>query len=231
IKHGGKAVVGIVKNGSKSTKKTTAASKPKDTPKQKKQEEKKKSDTLQLPVVNKKQTNSTSQNGNKPVTTKQQNTGAGNAVPPKAKPSNIEVEKYGKLKNDKSTSGQAHHLNQDAAFRTVIPKKEGMSVKLEGNALKDVGTPHFNAHKTMEEFWSQYRKGGEKYRETPTCGEYTKALYKSLQDAGLSKEDAFYATKEAIKQRRQYGLTYDTPVPRIPGPMNSLKKFLFKNIP
>ena len=26
-----------------------------------------------------------------------------------------------------------------------------------------VGISHFNAHKTMEGFWSQYRKGGEKH--------------------------------------------------------------------
>ncbi|MFD3260886.1 hypothetical protein ACE3MQ_20025 [Paenibacillus lentus] len=145
-----------------------------------------------------------------------------------ADPDKIVVDEYGKLKKDKSIKGQAHHLNQDAAFRSVIPKNKGLAIKLEGNAFKDVGTPHFNAHKSLEEFWSQFRKGGTRYKEKPTCGEYTKALYQSLQDAGLSKENAFYAVREAIKQRRAFGLTADMPVPRIPGPMNSLKKYLFK---
>ncbi|MBC2580550.1 hypothetical protein [Clostridium sp. DJ247] len=83
----------------------------------------------------------------------------------------------------------------------------------------------------MEEFWSQFRKGGERFKEKPTCREYTKALYKSLQDAGLSKKDAFEATREAIRQRRTYGLTGDKAVPRVPGSINSLKRFLFKIIP
>ncbi|WP_156475388.1 pre-toxin TG domain-containing protein [Lysinibacillus odysseyi] len=80
IKHGGKAVVGIVKNGSKSTKKTTAATKPKDTttPSQKKQENKPKPNTTPGPAGNKKQTTSTPQNGNKPAAAKQQ--GKGNDI-------------------------------------------------------------------------------------------------------------------------------------------------------
>ncbi len=76
IKHGGKAAAGIIKNGSKSTKKTTAASKPKDTttPSQKKQENKPKPNTTPAPAGNKKQTTSTPQNGNKPAAAKQQGT-------------------------------------------------------------------------------------------------------------------------------------------------------------
>ena len=56
VKYGGNAVVGIVKNGGESTKKTKAASKPKDTdtPKQTKQENKPKPNTTPAPAGNKK---------------------------------------------------------------------------------------------------------------------------------------------------------------------------------
>nr|WP_269845641.1 deaminase domain-containing protein [Lysinibacillus odysseyi] len=76
IKHGGKAVVGIIKNSGKSTKKPAAATKPKDTTtlSQKKQENKPKPNTTPGPAGNKKQTNSTAQNGNKPAAAKQQGT-------------------------------------------------------------------------------------------------------------------------------------------------------------
>ena len=42
------------------------------------------------------------------------------------------VGSYKDLKNDNS-SGQRHHVSQDAAFGSVIPRNEGLSVKLEGN--------------------------------------------------------------------------------------------------
>ena len=81
--------------------------------------------------------------------------------------------------------GQAHHLNQDAAFRDVIPTKEGMSVKLEGNAFTEPGTPHYEAHRSMEGFWNQFRRGGDRHGDIPTNLEYTRAVYDSMRAAGL----------------------------------------------
>ena len=43
----------------------------------------------------------------------------------------ILVEAYKILRKNKAISGQAHHLNQNAAFKDVIPHKEGLSIKLE----------------------------------------------------------------------------------------------------
>lgn len=63
-----------------------------------------------------------------------------------AKDNSTVVDEYGILKNDKSISGQAHHLNQNAAYRDVIPPEKGVSVKLEGNAFTQPGTPHYDAH-------------------------------------------------------------------------------------
>lgn len=60
------------------------------------------------------------------------------------------VDEYAKLVKDKSISGQANHINQDAAYREVIPKKKGMSVNLEGNTFSGVDTPHYNFHESLE---------------------------------------------------------------------------------
>ena len=74
--------------------------------------------------------------------------------------SDILVESYRKLSKNKEIPGQAHHLNQNAAFTGVIPHKEGLSIKLEGNIRKDIGTPHYKAHESLEESWAQYRHSG-----------------------------------------------------------------------
>ncbi|WP_158301673.1 RHS repeat-associated core domain-containing protein [Paenibacillus mesophilus] len=130
------------------------------------------------------------------------------------------VDEYGILKKDTSIPGQAHHLNQDAAYRDVIPTNKGMSTKLEGNAFSEVGSPHYNAHESLEQFWNQYRRGGEKYGEVPTNLEYSKAMVDSLKAAGYPQEEAMQITAKAIEQRVEHGLLGGMPVPRIPSKIN-----------
>ena len=125
------------------------------------------------------------------------------------------VEAYKKLRKNKEISGQAHHLNQDAAFRDVIPRNEGLSIKLEGNIRKDIGSPHYNAHKSLEEFWDQYRRKGELYGDSPTISDYNSALQNSLKEAGLTPGQAKQAVSQAIRQQESYGLMVDDFVPRI----------------
>ena len=134
--------------------------------------------------------------------------------------SDILVEPYRKLSKNKEIPGQAHHLNQNAAFTGVIPHKEGLSIKLEGNVLTDIGSPHYKAHESLEQFWNQYRKGGELYGISPTMAEYNVALEKPLIDAGLTPNQAKDVVSKAIEQQISYGLTAEKFVPRIPGKMN-----------
>jgi hypothetical protein len=134
----------------------------------------------------------------------------------------IKIERYGTLKKDKSIPGQSHHLNQDAAYKNVIPKDEGLAIKLKGNILTQKNSPHYKAHKSLEEFWNRFREGGVREHEVPTNREYTKALYKSLQDAGISRDQAFEAVKAAIRQRRDFGLTGGMEVPAVPKKIHGL---------
>jgi RHS repeat-associated protein len=133
---------------------------------------------------------------------------------------NLVVDEYGILKKDTSIPGQAHHLNQDAAYRDVIPTNKGMSTKLEGNAFSEVGSPHYNAHESLEQFWNQYRRGGAKYGEVPTNLEYSKAMVDSLKDAGYTQQEAMQIAAKAIEQRVEHGLLGGMPVPRIPSKIN-----------
>jgi hypothetical protein len=118
---------------------------------------------------------------------------------------------------------QAHHLNQDAAFKGVIPKNDGMAVALDGNAFTDPGTPHYEAHKSLEEFWEPYRKGGEFYETTPTVEQYNNALKNSLIVTGMSESQAIYLVGVARQQQQNYGLYGSDGVPRVPGRISQVK--------
>ncbi|WP_347192248.1 type IV secretion protein Rhs [Bacillus sp. Ab-1751] len=132
----------------------------------------------------------------------------------------ILIDSYKNLRKNKEISGQAHHLNQDAAFRDYIPRNDGLSVKLEGNIFKDIDSPHYNAHKSLEDFWNIYRENGDLAGLKPNLTDYNNALRDSLINVGLSEAQVNKAVSEAIKQQINAGLLADDFVPRIPGRIN-----------
>ncbi len=131
---------------------------------------------------------------------------------------------YGVLRHGTDIPGQAHHLNQDAAFRSRIPRCEGVSAKLEGNAFTDVGTPHYNAHESMESFWDIYRRGGMAAGNLPTNSQYNRALYNGLQESGLSAAEALRAVQAAKAQQLSAGLRGSDLVPKLPGRLNQVAR-------
>ena len=138
----------------------------------------------------------------------------------------IQIAPYKILSKARDIPGQAHHLNQNAAFRKIIPRSEGMAIKLEGNILTDAGSPHWAAHKSLESFWDAYRKGGALDGVRPTVSDYNLALRASLKAAGLSPGQVTQAMDAAIAQQLKYGLTGVRHVPRIPGRITGLAKLL-----
>lgn len=120
----------------------------------------------------------------------------------------------------KLEEGQSHHLNQNAAFEDVIPQNEAIAIKLEGNAFTDYGSSHQNSHKSLEEFWNRYRRGGEFEDLTPTVGEYNVALKESMKVAGFSENDSELIVEIARQQQELYGFTEVSEVPKIPGKIN-----------
>jgi hypothetical protein len=129
------------------------------------------------------------------------------------------IDRYGTL-GQSSFPGQAHHLNQAAAYGEVIPYQGGLAIKLEGNILSDVGAPHTLAHESLENFWWQYRGTGL----VPTNLQYTQALRESLRAAGLAESQVQQAIRAAIRERVQFGLLGGRPVPRVPGPIPNLAR-------
>ena len=62
------------------------------------------------------------------------------------KSSGMTVFKYKDRRKHSDIPGQAHHLNQSAAFKQTIPHEEGSCIKLLGNVLRDIGSAHRLVH-------------------------------------------------------------------------------------
>lgn len=62
------------------------------------------------------------------------------------KSSGLVVFKYKDRRRYLDIPGQAHHLNQNAAFKQTIPSEEGMCIKLFGNAFVDKNSAHRLVH-------------------------------------------------------------------------------------
>ena len=137
----------------------------------------------------------------------------------------IEIAPYGKMVRSQGV-GQAHHLNQDAAFKSVIKTSDGLAIRLEGNAFTDIGSPHYQAHRSLEAFYNQFRKGGTSYGEVPTNLQYSKALLTSLREAGLTAGQAKEAVRSSIKQRIEAGQLGRIEIPRVPNRINQAKEGL-----
>ena len=68
--------------------------------------------------------------------------------------------------------------------------------------------------------WAVYRKGGSKFRQRPTCGEYSKALEKALDKAGYDPVEVTTLVDLARRSREAFGLLDSAFVPRVPNPLN-----------
>jgi RHS repeat-associated protein len=115
------------------------------------------------------------------------------------------------------TEFQAHHINQNAAFRDVIPQQEGIAVAVRGNAFTDKGSPHNLVHERLKAFWKPYQPGGALRFQQPTNGQYHLATIAAFQAAGFDDQTAVNLAERGRLQRIRYGLTDNKSVPRVPG--------------
>jgi hypothetical protein len=142
----------------------------------------------------------------------------GRVAAPSSKP--LVIDHYDIMSLRQDLPGQANHLLQNGAYNSQIPSAAGLSIKLEGDALFDVGSPHYNFHEGLESFWDQYRPGGVLEGAMPTNSQYNRALYNVLQESGLTSTDALNATRAAKAQQLEYGLRGSGSVPKLPRRMN-----------
>jgi len=126
------------------------------------------------------------------------------------------VNRYGSL-TGKYPGLQAHHLNQNAAFKSVISRNDGISVVLYGNICDQKDSPHSRFHQATEAFWNHYREGGDRFEEPIKVSDYLDAVQAALRDCGFSLAEARGLRKLAAAQ-----LGTLTLVPRLPGTITCL---------
>lgn len=132
---------------------------------------------------------------------------------------------YGTLTEElKGTGLQANHLNQNAAFKEIIPELDGIALGMKGDALRDVGSPHYEFHASLERFWSPYRKGGELFGTKPTNAQYGAALEEALIRGGYTRAQAAQVAERAAAHRAAYGLAPSAQVPRVPNRLPQKKR-------
>lgn len=117
---------------------------------------------------------------------------------------------------------QINHLNQDAVYgrrgKGNIKYEDGLAIPLQGGTGdRDPPSEHYKFHRSLEDFWDEYRPGGDHEGELPTNAEYGEALEQALIDAGFTEEDAERMAASARRQRIEAGYLDDQEVPRIPG--------------
>ena len=95
---------------------------------------------------------------------------------------------------------------------------------MRGNAFTEVGSPHYEFHSSLEEFWTPYRKGGDLFGQVPTSAQYGTAVERALVQSGYSPSQAASIADQAAAQRLNYGLTPTTPVPRVPGRLPQVRR-------
>ncbi len=115
---------------------------------------------------------------------------------------------------------QANHLNQNAAYGSIIPREEGLALGMRGNAFSEPGTEHFLFHSSMEGFWDQFRVGGARFGQVPSNAEYVEATRRALRTSGLSPGEAAELARRAGSQQSAAGLAPDAPVPQVPRRLN-----------
>ena len=127
---------------------------------------------------------------------------------------------------------QSHHLNQDNAFGSIIPRGDAAAIKLLGNALRDIGSDHYQIHYVMERFWDQFRKTGVKRKSgkkylagitRPTVGQYNKMLKNALAATSLSPKEQCKALSSAKRSQAKHGIKEDDLVPNIPRTLGQKK--------
>src|SRR5258708_3381565 len=131
----------------------------------------------------------------------------------------VRVAPYGDLVDELKWTGlQAHHLNQNAAFRDIIPRDDGLAIGMRGNAFTEVGSAHYGFHSMLEDFLAPYRDvDSELFGLRPTNGEYGAAVESALVQSGYTPSQTAIVAEQAAAQRSAYGLTPATLVPRVPG--------------
>ena len=129
-----------------------------------------------------------------------------------------DLDKFRRLES--ITGVQLHHLNQQGVFGETIPYRDGVCMMVRGNAITEKGSEHNLLHAWTEDFFDNYRAGGEYEGKLPTIGEYNIENAKSIGNAGFGNDLVEAFINAAVQEQFDYGFSMDEQIPRLPGSMH-----------
>ena len=124
--------------------------------------------------------------------------------------------KFADLEGKLPPGWQRNHINQDGVFGEIVPYDEAFTVGMKGNILTEPGSPHYNFHRSLEDFWNQFRSKGNRRDELPTIAEYHQAAEQALMAGGFSPDQASYLVKQAANDITSRGVSLSAKVPKMP---------------
>lgn len=108
---------------------------------------------------------------------------------------------------------QAHHLAQDAIYRDRISKAQGITMSVEGDAIREPNSQHGVEHNYYTTELEQYYKTGTK----PTHREFAEIMMGGMMEIGVHPAVRNYALDRVIRQLVENGIDLEKEIDRFPG--------------
>ena len=110
-------------------------------------------------------------------------------------------------------NAQAHHLAQDAIYRDRIPKAQGITISVEGDAIREPNSQHGVEHNYYTTKLEKYYEAGIK----PTHRDFAEIMMGGMMEIGVHPAVRNYALDRVIRQLVENGIDLEKEIDRFPG--------------
>ncbi len=114
---------------------------------------------------------------------------------------------------------QAHHIAQNAIYRKMVPKSQGIAATVSGDVFRNPDSQHARLHDFYDNELEKLLAGSG----APRNKEALEIFAHGMQNAGYSPIVIEYAIEQVICQWGVYGVKLDDPIPHIPRRTNYKK--------
>ena len=109
-------------------------------------------------------------------------------------------------------NAQAHHVAQNAIYGNIVAKSEGITISVEGDAIREIGSPHNEMHIFSDAQLDVFREAGT----VPTNVEYAEISARAMLSVGYNEVVTKYVIDQVIQQQLAHGLLPNMPIPKMP---------------
>ena len=110
-------------------------------------------------------------------------------------------------------NAQAHHLAQNAIYRDRISKAQGITISVEGDAIREPNSQHGVEHNYYTTKLEKYYEAGIK----PTHRDFAEIMMGGMMEIGVHPAVRNYALDRVIRQLVENGVDLEKEIDRFPG--------------